>query len=212
MTQAKNNVCRCFGVIALIALLIGCANLELQDGTWADGEDKSPGTQTENTTSADQDGMQTNSLSAEELEQSAANKEHPEKEELLLYAASAYLDRGDLTKTARLLEQTNQNKLPQLLQLRKEALYAALAIEKNDLDQAEQIIEQLRAYKSKDPVFNNWIMLAESKLLERRGDFLQLLELLTAQTTSIDETQKQQHLEEIWGFNRRTEPGTIEPV
>jgi len=203
MTQAKNNVCRCFGVITAIALLTSCANLELQDGTWADNEDKPSETQTDTTTPIDQNDSgisSTNGLSAEELEQSAVNKKHPEKEELQLYAASAYLDRGELIKTASLLEQTNQNKLPQLLQLRKEALYAALAIENNDLEQAEQIIERLRSFRSKDPVFNNWIILAETKLLERRGNFLQLLELLTGQTTSIDEQQKQQHLEKIWAL------------
>lgn len=201
MTQAKNNVCRCFGVIALILLIAGCANLEVENGTWADTDDNTTQTQTDTTTPINEDSSQideTNRLSAQELEQSAANKDHPEKEELLLYAASAYLDQGSLAKASELLEQTNQNKLPPLLQLRKEALYAALAIEENNLDQAEQIIERLRSYRSKDPVFNDWIILAETKLLERRGSFLPLLELLTAQTTSIEDTQKQQHLEEIW--------------
>ena len=203
MTQAKNNVCRCFGVIALILLITGCANLELEDGTWADTDGNTTQTQSDTTTPIDDESNQINEtgrLSAQELEQSATNKEHPEKEELLLYAASAYLDQGNLTKASELVEQTNQNKLPQLLQLRKEALYAALAIEENDLDQAEQIIERLHAYRSQDPVFNDWIILAETKLLERRGNFLELLELLASQTTSIEDSQKQQHIEEVWNL------------
>ncbi len=200
MIQAKTNVCRCFGVLAIISILAGCASLELQDGTWADAEDKPSETQTDTTTPIQSDGTiaeQSNQLSAEQLVQSAATKPHPEKEELLLYAVSAYLDRGELLKASALLEQTNQQKLPQILQLRKEALYAALAIEQNNLQQAEQIIERLQAFKSKDPVFNNWILLAESKLLEKKGDFLPLLEVMNLQLGSLDETQRQQHLQDI---------------
>ena len=201
MIQVKTNVCRCFGVFALILMLAGCASLELENGTWTDAEDKPTETQTDTTTPLESNGTiteQANRLSAEELVQSAADKPHPEKEELLLYAASAYIDRGELTSARDLLEQTNQQKLPQILQLRKQALYAALAIEQNQFDQAEQIIEQLQAYKSKDPVFNNWILLAESKLLQKKGDFLQLLEVMNLRIASLSETQRLQHLEQIW--------------
>ncbi len=201
MTQAKNNVCRCFGLYALLLLLTGCASLELEDGTWADSENESTQTQSDTTTPLDLPGTisdQTIRLSAEQLEQSAANKPHPEKDELLLYAASAYLDKGKLNKAEALLEQTNQQKLPQILQLRKEALYAALAIEHNDLNKAHEIINHLQAYKSSDPVFNDWIILAQTKLYKKEGDFLQLLEVMNLQSDLLQNEQKQQHLQQIW--------------
>ena len=217
MTQAKLNFCRSFGIFIITSFLIGCASLEVKDGTWADVEEEPA--QSSDSTSPIEDAsgqieqieqLDTNAISGLEFEESAANKSSPEKEELLLYAVSAYLDAQNLQRASQLLEQTDSQQLPQILYLRQQALYAALYIKQNNSDKSIQIIEKLTEYESDDPVFLDWFQLVQAQLSIDDSDFLTSLKLLNRQTSSENSVVLNNQNQAVWLFVKKQSLDTLE--
>ena len=217
MTQANLNFCRSFGIFIFTSFLFGCASLEVEDGTWVDVKEE-PTTSTDSTSPINDnsgqieqtDQLDTGRLSGQEFEQSAAKKLSPEKEELLLYAVSAYLDEQNLERASQLLEQSNRQQLPQLLYLRQQVLFAALYIKQNNTEKSSQIIEGLSEYESDDPVFNDWLQLVQAQLTIDEGDFLASLELLGRQTGSDNVLILNNQNQAIWLFINKQSLATLE--
>ena len=206
MTQESVNFCRSFAIFILASLLIGCTSLELEDGDWADGEDSESQPSDSTSPIEDETGqielLDTGTFSGEEFEISAANKDSPEKEELQLYAVSAYLDEFNLTRASELLEQLNQNQLPETLYLRQQVLFAALYIKQNDRQQAELLIENLLENDSEDEVFNDWLRLAQAQLNLDSSDFLASLELLSQDINNENTATQGNQNQAVWLFVR----------
>ena len=217
MTQAKLNFCRSFGIFLYTCLLIGCASIEVEDGTWADVEEE-PTETTESTTAIkDESGqieqigqLDSGRLSGREFEQSAADKLSPEKEELLQYAVSAYLDEQNLQKASLLLDQIAAQQLPQTLYLRQQTLLAALYIKQNNNANAATIIESLDQYESEDPVFLDWRRLVQAQLNLGETNFLTSLELLNRQTTSESNLVQNNQNQAVWLFINNQSLQTLE--
>lgn len=217
MTQAKLIFFRSFGIIIYIGFLFGCTSLEVKDGTWADAEEQ-PAPSTDTTTAIEDNSGQielieitdTGRLSGLQFEQSAVDKITPEKEELLLYAVSAYLDEQNLQRASQLLEQTNREQLPQLLYLRQQALFASLYMKQNKIQQSTQIIENLQDHESDDPVFIDWLQLLQAQLEIDEKDFLASLKLLNRQTSSDNTIVQAKQNQAVWLFIRRQTIETLE--
>ena len=221
MTQANLNFCRSFGIFIFISIfagyLSGCASLEVEDGTWADIEEE-PTTSTDSTTAIEDASGQIElieqfdigRISGQEFEQSAEDKPSPEREELLLYGVSAYLDEQNLQKASQLLEQTGTQQLPELLYLRQQALYAALYIKQNNTEKSQQIVESLQQYESQDPVFNDWLQLLQAQLNIDENDFLTSLKLLNQQTNSENALVQNNQNQAVWLFIRKQSLETLE--
>ena len=217
MTQANLNFCRSFGIFIFVSFFAGCASLELENGTWADIEEE-PTTSSDSTTAIEDESGQielieqldTSRISGQEFEQSAADKISPEKEELLLYAVSAYLDEQNLQKASQLLEQTNLSSLSELLYLRQQALYAALYLKQNSNEKSTQIIENLQQYESRDPVYLDWLQLVQAQLNIDENDFLTSLKLLNRKTSSDNSLVLNNQNQALWLFIKKQSLETLE--
>lgn len=217
MTQAKFNFCHCFGIIIFACTLAGCVSLETEDGNWADVQQQSGRSSDSTNAIKDESGQveqieihDTGRMTGQQFERSAADKTSPEKEELLLYAVSAYLDEQNLSKAAQLLEQTGAQQLPQQLYLRQQALYAALYIKQNNRQDAAKIVERLNNYTSDDPVFIDWLQLIQAQMNLDYSNFLASLKLLNRQTGSNNTIVRDSQNQAIWSLIKRQTLETLE--
>lgn len=218
MTQANPNFCHRFWIFIFIGFLSGCTSLENTDEPWWANSGSQSTTTVDSTRAIKDDSGQievigqprTNQLSGLDFEQRAALKSSPDKEELLLYAVSAYLAEPDLQRASQLLESIDPQELPQFLLLRQQVLYAALYLKQNNAGKSQQIIDSLAQDETDDPVFMEWMQLVKTEIALDDDNFLESLELLSRQPATSSDRVRDNQSQAIWLFINRQSLETLE--